>query len=225
MMPGNPSLTPHQVRDRSDFVDQLVENLQPVRPLSAHWSSAAMLGLALVGFAAVAAVLGVRADLVAGQPNPVVLLRGGMLLVLGLVTTASAFALARPAVGRQDRSWAGATAMAASVPAAALLFALLDPAAALRAVWWSSAINCLFVSLSAALGFGAIIVAQLRRGAPVQLGRAGWVTGIAAGSLGVLVYSIHCPANHIAYIGLWYTLPIAISAVSARLIVPRLVRW
>lgn len=207
------------------FLDCLVADLRPVRPLSARLPAIGIIGLALVGFAAVAALLGVRADILAGRPDPIVLLRGGLLLMLGTIATASALALARPQVGRHDRIWVGATAMAAVVPAAALVFALLDPAAAARAVWWSSAITCLLVSLTAATGFGAVIVAHLRRGAPVQSARAGWVTGVAAGSLGVLVYSIHCPANHLAYIGLWYALAIALSAAAARLVVPRLIRW
>lgn len=208
-----------------ELFDALVADLEPVRPLSARRAVFGIVGIALVGFIAVAATLGVRADLLAGAPNPMVLLRSGMLLMLGGIAAASALAMARPVVGRNDRSWAGAAAMAATVPAAALIFALLEPATAARAVWWSSAINCLAVSLTAAAGFAAVIVMQLRRGAPVQLTRAGWVTGLAAGSLGVLVYSIHCPANHIAYIGLWYTLAVSISAVVARLVVPRLIRW
>jgi hypothetical protein len=154
-----------------------------------------------------------------------VLLRGGLLLMLGGIATACALAMSRPLVGRNDRSWAGAAAMAAMVPAAALVFALLEPAAAVRAVWWSSALNCLGVSLAAAACFAAILVAHFRRGAPVQLVRAAWVTGLASGSLGVLVYSIHCPANHIAYIGLWYTLAIVTAAVGCRLVVPGLIRW
>lgn len=207
------------------LLDTLVADLQPVRPLTARPAVFGIIGLALLGFLAVATTLGIRADLLAGDPDPMVLLRSGMLLMLGGIATSSALAMARPVVGRNDRSWAGAAAVAAAVPAAALMFAVLEPATAARAVWWSSAINCLVVSLLAAAGFATIITAQLRRGAPVQLTRAGWVTGLGAGSLGVLVYSIHCPSNHIAYIGLWYTLAVAISAVAARLIVPRLIRW
>lgn len=209
----------------STLIDTLVADLAPVSPRSGRGAALALGLVAVIGFMAVAATLGIRPDILAGSPNPMVLLRGGLLLMLGGIAAASALAMSRPLVGRNDHSWAGAAAMAAMVPAAALTFALLQPAAAFRAVWWSSAVNCLGVSLTAAVFFASILVAHLRRGAPVQLVRAGWVTGLAAGSLGVLVYSIHCPANHVAYIGLWYSLAIGISAVGCRLIVPGLIRW
>lgn len=207
------------------FVDSLVADLDPVRPLGSQTAAAAIAALALVGFAAVALILGIRSDVLAGTPDPIFLLRGGLLLMLGSIAAASALAMVRPVVGRNDRSWAGAAAMAAVVPAVALVYAVIDPVAAGREVWWSSAFLCLGVSLTAATGFAAIIIWHLRRGAPVLLERAGWVTGIAAGSLGGLVYSLHCPANYITYIGLWYTLTIAIAAVAARLAVPPLIRW
>jgi hypothetical protein len=208
-----------------DFLDRLVEELEPVQPLSARRAMLGLAGLVLIGGIAVAGTLGVRPDILAGNPNPMLFLRSGLLLMLGGIAAASALAMARPLVGRADRAWVGAAAMAAVVPGAALAYAVLDPPAAARAVWWPSAINCMIVSLSCAVGFAAIIVAQLRRGAPVLPERAAWVTGLAAGSLGVLVYSIHCPANHIAYIGLWYSLAIVISAIASRLIVPRFIRW
>jgi hypothetical protein len=207
------------------LLDTLVADLEPVRPHTSHRAVLGLVALTVAGIATVAATLGIRPDILAGEPNMMVLLRGALLLMLGGICAASTLAMARPVVGRHDRSWAGAVAMASMVPATALLFALFDPQAAARAVWWSSAITCLAVSLTAAVGFAAILVAHLRRGAPVQLTRAAWVTGIAAGSLGVLVYSVHCPSNHIAYVGLWYTLAITLSAVAARLTVPRLIRW
>jgi len=212
-------------RSQPEFLNSLVADLEPVSPLGNWQATGGLVALVLAGLTAVALLLGVRADVLAGTPDPVFLLRGGVLLMLGSISAASALAMARPVVGRNDRSWAGAVAMAAVVPAVALVYALIDPGAAAREVWWSSAILCLGVSLSAATGFAAIIVWSLRRGAPVLPERAGWVTGLAAGSLGTLVYSLYCPASSITYIGLWYTLVIAIAAVTARLTVPLLIRW
>jgi len=207
------------------LLDDLANDLAPVRPLR-DWQ--AVIGLAAFGLFAATAVglmLGIREDVLAGTPHPMFLLRTGLLLMLGGICAAAALAMARPGIGRANRAWQAAVAMAGIVPATAAVVAIIDPAAAAQAVWWSSALWCLGVSLLAACGFAAIIVAQLRRGAPVSLERAGIVTGIAAGSLGVLVYSLYCPANSVAYIGLWYGLAIAMSTLTARCVVPPLIRW
>jgi len=65
----------------------------------------------------------------------------------------------------------------------------------------------------------------MRGGAPVSPERAGIVIGLASGSFGALAYSMHCPHNELVYVGLWYTLAIAITTLLGRLIVPRFVRW
>jgi hypothetical protein len=207
------------------FLDQLASELKPVSPLGDRRVGFALLGLGLVGMILVSATLGPRADILAGTPHPIVLFRGGTLLMLGLICAAAASSMARPGVGRAGKGWLAAVAMASMVPLTALGQALTDPAATFRAVWWPSAITCLAVSLTAAAGFAAILVWHLRRGAPVAPERASIVTGIAAGSLGVLTYAVHCPSNEIAYIGLWYGLAIAISTAVCRLVVPSLIRW
>ena len=209
----------------TQLLDQLADDLTPVQPLRDRRVHIALLGLAIVGTLLVAATLGARPDLLAGAPHPLVLVRAGLLLVLGGGAAAAVAAMARPGVGRDGRGWMAALAMASVLPAAALALAVIDPAATLRAIWWPSAITCLSVSLTAALGFATPLVLHLRRGAPVTPERAGLVTGLAAGSLGVLTYSVHCPSNDIAYIGLWYGLAITIATLAARLVVPRLIRW
>lgn len=207
------------------FLDELAGAIAPVRPLGDHRVHISLLGLGIVGVVLVAATLGVRADLVAGAPHPMFFVRGGLLLVLAGICAAAAAAMARPGVGRGNRAWLAALAMAAILPLSALALAIIDPAGTFHAVWWPSAITCLVVSLTAAVGFAVPMVLHLRRGATVAPERAAIVTGLAAGSLGVLVYSVHCPANHVAYIGLWYGLAIALATLAARLVIPRLIRW
>jgi hypothetical protein len=207
------------------FLDRLAADLPPVTPLGNRRVGLALVGLGLVGTILVSATLGPRADLMAGTPHPVFLFRWGTLLMLGLISATAVLAMARPGVGRAGRAWLAAVAMAAMVPLTALGLAVADPQGFVQAVWWSSAITCLLVSLLSASGFAAILVWHLRRGAPVAPARAATATGIAAGSLGVLTYTIHCPSNEIAYVGLWYGLAIALSTLACRLIVPRLIRW
>lgn len=208
-----------------DFLDRLADALEPVRPISSTAVYVGVFAVGVIGMLLVAGTLGVRADLLSGRVHPMFLFRAAMLLLLGGICAATVAAMARPGVGRAGKAWLAALAMAGVVPLTALGHALWDPAGAAQAVWWSSAITCLAISLTAAAAFATVMVLHLRRGAPVSPERAGLVTGLAAGSLGVLVYTIHCPSDHIAYIGLWYSLAIAISALACRLIVPRLIRW
>lgn len=72
---------------------------------------------------------------------------------------------------------------------------------------------------------GCALALWLRRGAVIDLARAGWLVGLAAGAFGTLAYCLHCPSASIHYIALWYSLAAALCAVVGRLSVPRLLRW
>ncbi len=47
----------------------------------------------------------------------------------------------------------------------------------------------------------------------------------AAGGLGALAYTLHCPALAAPFLGLWYTIGIAIPAAAGALLGPALLRW
>ena len=55
--------------------------------------------------------------------------------------------------------------------------------------------------------------------------RAGWLTGVAAGSFGTFAFSLHCPVTNIWYIGFWYALTVGVAALIGRILVPRFIRW
>lgn len=65
----------------------------------------------------------------------------------------------------------------------------------------------------------------LRGLAPTRLRWAGAGAGFAAGSLGALVYSLHCPELAAPFIGVWYLLGISIPTTIGALLGPRLLRW
>lgn len=207
-------------------IDALVADLQPVRPVRSREGAALLIVAAGLVSTAAALQYGLRADLAAAAPQPMVVLRLGTLLLLGLATGMAAIASARPGVGRSRTGWQWALA-------AALLFPV---AAAIALAWNNGAIPpgamapdygqaCLTISLVLALFVGGALTVWLRQGASVRPGLTGWLTGIAAGSFGTLAYSLHCPMNNIYYIGFWYSLAVGLAAVTGRLIVPRLLRW
>jgi hypothetical protein len=61
--------------------------------------------------------------------------------------------------------------------------------------------------------------------APTRLRLAGAAVGFAAGSLGALVYSLHCPELEPAFVGLWYVLGVLIPTATGAAAGPRLLRW
>ncbi len=205
-------------------LDAMVAELEPVKPLRITHAIWAV--FAVVALAATLIVLskGMRPDVMLGDPDPMFLLRGGLLLLLGGGCGWAALSMASPSVGKQGQSWKMAIAAAALVPFAALIVAMtghVDVAMANMRF----GLDCMVFSALGGLATAVPMVLQLRRGAPTSPERAGWLTGVASGGLGAFAYGLHCPFNDVVYIGLWYSLAVGVCAVAGRLVVPRLIRW
>jgi hypothetical protein len=61
--------------------------------------------------------------------------------------------------------------------------------------------------------------------APTRLPLAGAAAGLLAGTVGALVYCVHCPESEAPFIGTWYLLGMLIPGLAGSLIGPRLLRW
>jgi hypothetical protein len=205
-------------------LDRLVAELEPVRPLRLSRgisTVAALMGAAIVF---ILLIKGMRADLRAADPDPMFLLRGGLLLLLGCASGYAVLSMASPAVGKPGQSWKMAVAAAALLPMTALVVAMLGRGDVAMANCLYG-LDCMAFSTLGALATAIPMVLWLRRGAPTSPARAGWLTGVASGGLGAFAYGLHCPFNDVVYIGLWYTLAVGFCAVVGRLVVPRLIRW
>lgn len=212
-------------------IDALVADLKPIKPINPRtgvWSTLAMLAAAAIG---VFAVYGFRPDILASAPDPIVIIRGSLLVLLGLATTVATAQAARPEVGGSGNSngWVWALAATLALPFAMIVLFTMhmisgEPFAA-GAMDFSYAPHCLGISLTSALAIGVCLTLWLRRGAPTALNRAGWLVGLAAGAFGTFAYSLHCPSNSIYYVGLFYSMAVGISAAAGRLIVPRFIQW
>lgn len=206
------------------LIEGLVDDLEPVRTVKPRSGLAIVGGLTLIAIIAVAATLGVRSDLMIGMADEMFFLRSGVLLLLGIAAATTVVNMARPSVGKLSRGWIWALITAALFPlTAAIMSAInLPPVEALRPM---EGLKCLAVSGIAAFAIGSGMTVWLRQGAPTSPERAGWLIGVASGALGAAAYNIHCPFNDIYYVGLWFTIPVLVSAVAGRLIVPHLIRW
>ena len=147
-------------------LEALIADLTPVRRVAPH--DAVALVLAATGFAvmAVAMQFGLRADILAGSPDPLVVMRSGMLLILGGAALAAVVAAARPGVGQSSDGWRWALAAAALFPATGLALAVTRGALPMAELTAQSGLWCLGISGVSALMIGGVLTAWLRRGAP-----------------------------------------------------------
>ena len=206
-------------------IDDLVANLTPVRRLAPGLAWTMALALTGAAILVVYSLYGLRSDLMAGHPAGIVVLRAGVLLLLGCAALTAVIAAARPGVGQTSHGWRWALGGALIFPLTSLVIVLADRRMPMAELTSPNGPWCLGISGVSALAIGTALTLWLRRGAPVALNRAGWLIGLAAGSFGTFAYSLHCPSATIPYVGIWYTLAVGLCALAGRLIVPRLLRW
>lgn len=212
-------------RSTGILIAQLVDGLEPVRPL--RLSSG--LGFALAGLGVtvttVALLFGIRPDVIAGHFDPVFLLAAGLFLLLGLASAVTVVVMSRPRVGSDHGGWVWAAAMAALLPAAAAIIGVGRGPGVFSASAVEQGLDCLTMGSAFAILTFAVLVWWLRRGAPTSPERAGLLTGVAAGSFGIFAFSFHCVYSDIVHIGLWHSAVVVVSAAVGRIAVPQLIRW
>lgn len=215
-------------QSREQLIAALAEDMGPVRRIKpAHGAALVAVGTALAAIASIV-IFGFWSGMVTGEASGFFWIVNGLLLTLGLASTAALAASALPRVGARGNAPGWAAAMLGVVPVAAIL-TLFSPGAVHEhsplvnpALWYW---ECAAYSLAAGLLVAGAAILFLRRGAPVSLERAGWLTGLAAGSLGALAYGITCPLDSIEHVGLVHVVPVALAALAGRLAVPPLIRW
>ena len=67
----------------------------------------------------------------------------------------------------------------------------------------------------------AALAVLMRRAAPVHPKESALASGLAAATLGGLVFTACCPMNDPLYIAVWYSVAVAIVALAARWLLPR----
>jgi len=212
-----------------NLIDSLVVDLKPVRSIKTSSGITVALVATFVAALGVIAVFGARTDILAGAPDPIVVIRCILLVLLGLATSFAVTAAARPSVGNGSNGWVWALAAAFAMPLAAILLyayhMMTAQPFAKGDMDFSYGPHCLAISAASAVLIGTVQTLWLQRGAPTNPYRSGWLVGLASGSLGTFAYSLHCPSTSIYYIGLFYALAVGLCAIVGRLVVPRLIRW
>ncbi len=85
--------------------------------------------------------------------------------------------------------------------------------------------KCPFLITLIAVPIFAAYLWILRSLAPTHLRLAGAASGFAAGAIGALVYTLHCPELAAPFIGTWYLLGMLIPMAIGASLGPRLLRW
>lgn len=211
-------------RPPSRLIAQLAEELEPVRPIQIVHGLALLALAVVVTIGVVALWRGLWNGPAQGEATAIFFVANGLIGLVGLASARAVVRMAGPRVGaRQDESrWL--LAALAILPATALLLGALNGGLA----WHVHAPHGPFCFLAGSVSgvlVAAVLIAWLRRGAPVAPNVAGLYTGVAAGALGSFAYGLSCPVDTIGHLGIWHVAPVAVSAVLGRLVVPQLVRW
>jgi hypothetical protein len=206
-----------------DFT-HLVEALESVKPIRRR-DGAIIVGIStILACIIVATLYGLRSDISAGILPQTVLLRQGTALLLGIAAFAAIARSTRPGVGSYSHGWIWVLAVAAFWPILSA-FTWMTKGMPSEVLAWNSAPACLLTSLVSAVFIGSAMTLWAKRGAPTNLNQLGWLIGLASGSLGVFAYGLHCPTTGQHFVGIWYSLAVAISAAIGRLVIPPIVRW
>lgn len=213
------------VRNADILIAELVAGLQPVKPLRFAEGFGLTLLVAALSTVVSVAWLGLRADLGAGTVNPVHLISTGLYLGLAVAASMTVVVMSRPCVGSDHSGWTYAAAMAALLPAAGLIVAIVGGHDILSSHSLAHGLDCFVKGGAASLGVFALLTWWLRRGAPTAPDRAGLVAGVAAGSFGVFAFSLSCADNDIVHIGVWHSAAVLVMGLIGRVTMPSLVRW
>jgi len=213
-------------RNMNDMlIEKLTGDLRPVRALRFGE------GLVWVTLAIVATLattyfwLGIREDLLSGIYPPMFLIAQGLFLMLGLAAATTTVIMASPQVGNRYDGWKWALAMACLLPLTGTIAAISAYTSGSIPYDNSHDSFCFMHGLAMGLLTAAPLILWLRRGAPASPARAGFLAGIAAGSIGTFAYGFFCGYDNIIHIGIGHSMIVIASAILGRLIVPRLIRW
>ena len=209
-----------------ELIDTLARDVA-ARPRASAWRTLpwAVAGGALIALLLAVVALHVHPALGQEALQPMFWVREGYCALLGVLGCVLLGSLGRPGA-RPGAALAGIPAAVLLMWALALTSLVKSPAAARGAlILGSTAAACpLLITLLASPIFVALTWA-LRGRAPTQLRLTGTALGFAAGALGALVYTVHCPELAAPFLAVWYLLGMLIPAAVGGWAGPRLLRW
>jgi len=209
-----------------ELVTMLATGAGPVQPNQAlRRHGAAVIWGALGAAVLMVWLIGPRPDLAAAVLLPMFWVKIAFVTCLAAASLLVALRLSRPGL---RLSWLPGV-LAAPVVAMWLLAAYVlmqaDPAQRAQLFFGDTWNSCPFlIATRSAPAFVAVFWA-MKGLAPTHLRLSGAASGLLAGAVGTLMYSVHCPEMEPPFIGFWYLLGMLIPAAAGALLGPRLLRW
>jgi hypothetical protein len=209
-----------------DLIAALSTNVKAVerRQMSRTLARAVAVGAA-VTLGAALIVLGCRPDI---RSDGALAFLVGKLIFAAVVTVLAFIFLIRVArPGGQRRGWVLLIALPFVVIVGLAAASLGDASAAdwqpmLMGDEW---LRCLLaIPIIAVVPF-ALAVAAMRQAAPTNFRQAGALVGLLAGGLSAAGYALHCTADSLPFVALWYGGTILLCMLAGALLGPRLLRW
>lgn len=209
-----------------DLIAMLANRVQAIDPgIGTRRYLAAIVAGGVGALAILITGLGINPNLASETAVPMFWVREAFCLGLGALAFAAFARLARPGLSL------GRLSMAVPVPLVVMwllaAIALFEAPAEGRVplLLGGSAMVC---PIRIAVISGPLFVAfiwALRGFAPTRLRFTGAAAGFAAGALGALVYTLHCPELAAPFLAVWYVLGILIPTLLGASLGPRLLRW
>lgn len=209
-----------------DLVVLLATGAGTVRRHAAERRYAAAVAMGAIGAALLMlGLLGARPDLAEASRLPMFWAKIGYVASLGVTSLLAVLRLSRPGAHLDGIPAMLAVPVVAMWVLAAIVLAGAEPALRAGLVLGETWTKCslLIATLSVPM-FGASLWA-MRGLAPTRLWLAGAAAGLLSGTVGGLIYCLHCPEMEAPFIGSWYLLGMLIPAAAGALLGPRLLRW
>lgn len=206
------------------LIDDLTEDLQPIRPVRASHGALWVAGAALLTIALVALLLGVWEGVTSATASPFFFITNGLLAALGGAAAWTVVRMANPQVGNSAGPTLWSILILAIIPASAIITQAVHGGLG-EVMTDEHGFDCALQGTGFGIITAAVLTFWLRRGAPVSLPAAGTLTGFAAGAIGTFAYGLACPIDTLPHLAIWHCLPVGFCALLGRFAVPGLIRW
>jgi hypothetical protein len=172
-----------------------------------------------------AVLLGVRPDLEIAVRLPMFWVKLAFVAVLALTSGVAALRLARPGSRLAWLPGILAAPIVAMWVLATFVLTTANSAERVELLFGNTAASCPFLIVMLSVPVFVAVIWAMQGLAPTRLRLAGAAAGLVSGSLGALVYAVHCPELAAPFLGLWYVLGVLIPAGVGAMLGPRLLRW
>jgi hypothetical protein len=185
----------------------------------------ALAGGTLIAFVFTAGLLRLNPALGRETSEPMFWVRETYCAVLGVLGFITVVRLARPGL-RLGLAPAGISVAVVGMWNLALVaLVVAPPQNRAQLIFGHTAGVCPFLIAVVAAPLFIAYIWAVRGLAPTRLRLTGAASGFAAGSIGALVYSLHCPELAAPFLGIWYLLGMLIPTALGACLGPRLLRW